>query len=149
VYVRDVGERTSRGVSGPYRGFAHEPSISANGRRVVYAELPRSGGQSPSGRPIQRLLIRDLSGAEFVVDGSQRSWSGQPQLSSDGLRLAYATDAGVAAGGGPGGLRVMVADLAAHTATMASPAAPMGSFDTAPALQPGAKRLCALAPPAW
>jgi len=44
----------------------------------------------------------------------------------------------------------MVADLAAHTSTTASPPAPIGSFDTTPALQPTAgKRLCALAPPAW
>jgi Tol biopolymer transport system component len=155
VYLRDLGERTSRGVSGPYRGFSHEPSISADGRRVAFAELPRGGGQSPSGRPAQRLLVRDLvSGIESVVSEGAlarplASWSGQPQLSSDGRRVAYTTDAGVAAGGGPGGLRVIVADLAAGTFTTASPPAPMGSFDTAPALQPGAKRLCALAPPAW
>ena len=148
VYVRDLGERTARAVSGPARGFAHEPSISANGRRVVYAELVR-GAQSPSGRPAQRLIVRDVtSGRESVLGGAQ-SWTGQPRVSSDGKRVAYTTDAGVAAGGGPGGLRVMVADLAAGTVTLASPPAPMGSFDTTPALQPGAKRLCALAPPAW
>jgi Tol biopolymer transport system component len=152
VYVRDLRERTSRGVSGPSRGFAHEPSISADGRRVAYAELPSGGGQSPSGRPAQRVVLRDLAGGRerAVSDGSARaSWSGQPRISGDGRRVAYTTDAGVAAGGGPGGLRVMVANLAAGTFTTASPPAPMGSFDAAPALQPGAKRLCALAPPAW
>jgi Tol biopolymer transport system component len=152
VYVRELRERTSRAVSGSSRGFAHEPSISANGRRVAYAELPGGGGQSPAGRPAQRVLVRDLAGGseQAVSEGATRaSWSGQPHLSGDGLHVAYTTDAGVAAGGGPGGLRVMVADLAARTVTTASPRAPMGSFDTAPALRPGVKRLCALAPPAW
>ena len=148
VYVRDLGEPTARAVSGAARGFAHEPSISANGRRVVYAELVR-GGQSPSGRPAQRLIVRDVTSGRESVLGGAKSWTGQPHVSSDAKRVAYTTDAGVAAGGGPGGLRVMVADLAAGTVTLASPPAPMGSFDTTPALQPGAKRLCALAPPAW
>ena len=154
VYLRELGKRTSEAISGTYRSFAHEPSISASGRRVAYSELPRGARQSPSGRPAQRLLIRDLvSGDELlrVGEGSRplASWSGQPHISSDGLRVAYTTDFGVAAGGGPGGLRVKVADLGEHTITTASPPAPMGSFDTSPALQPGAKRLCALAPPAW
>ncbi len=150
VYLRALGEATSRTVSGARRGFAHEPSISANGRRVVYSELTR--GQSPSGRPAQRLLVRDLSrGTESVASqaAGPASWSGQPHMSSDGTRIAYTTDAGVAAGGGPGGLRVVVADLKAGTFMTVSPPAPMGSFDSSPALQPGTKRLCALAPPAW
>ena len=77
------------------------------------------------------------------------SWSGQPQISDDGRRVAYATDLGFAAGGGPGGLRVVVADLEAKTAATVSPAAPLGSFDTTPALQPQGEGLCSLAPPAW
>lgn len=152
VYLRDLRERTSRGVSGPYRGFAHEPSISADGRRVVFAELPRGGGQSPSGRPAQRLLVRDFgSGDEFNLgDGTARmSWSGQPRVSGDGTRVAYTTDAGVAAGGGPGGLRVAVADLGAGSTTTVSPPAPLGSFDSTPVLRPQGGRLCSLAPPAW
>jgi Tol biopolymer transport system component len=152
VYVRDLRERNSRAVSGTSRGFAYEPSISADGRSVAYAELTPGGGQSTAGRPAQRVLLRGVGGGnERVVSNGAplASWSGQPRLSGDGRRVAYTTDAGVAAGGGPGGLRVMVADLAAGTFTTASPPAPLGSFDTAPALQPGAKRLCALAPPAW
>ncbi len=152
VYVRDLGERTSRAVSTASRGFAHEPSISSDGRRVAYAELLSGARHSPSGRPAQRLLLRDLAGARAraVSDPAPgASWSGQPRLSGDGQRVAYTTDAGVAAGGGPGGLRVVVADLGAGTFTTASPPAPLGSFDSAPALNPGAKRLCALAPPAW
>jgi Tol biopolymer transport system component len=153
VYVRDLRERTSRAASGRSRGFAHEPSISADGRRVVFSELQH--GQSPAGRPAQRLLVRDLrSGRETIVGNgaasrSLASWSGQAQLSGDGLRLAYTTDAGVAAGGGPGGLRVVVADLAKHTSTTASPPAPLGSFDSSPALAPRGAHLCSLAPPAW
>ncbi len=53
-------------------------------------------------------------------------------------------------GGGPGGLRVTVRNLAAATTTIANPPAPLGSFDTgAGALQPGPARLCSLAAPVW
>jgi Tol biopolymer transport system component len=152
VYVRDLRERTSRAVSGPSRGFAHEPSIAADGRSVAYAELLSGGAQSPAGRPAQRVLVRAVArGKERAASevAPRPSWSGQPQLAGDGRRVAYRTDAGVAAGGGPGGLRVIVADLATGAFTTASPPVPMGSFDTAPALQPGATGLCALAPPAW
>jgi len=77
-------------------------------------------------------------------------WSGQPEISGDGMRVAFTTDAGVPAGGGPGGLRVMVRDLAAATTTIANPPAPLGSFDTGDgALQPGPARLCSLAAPVW
>jgi Tol biopolymer transport system component len=149
VYVRDLRERTSRDVSGERRGFAHEPSISADGRRVAFAELAAAGAQSPSGRPAQRLALRDLTTGGLLAASQGSSWAGQPELSGDGRRLAYTTDAGVAAGGGPGGLRVMVSDLRTGTATLASPAAPLGSFDSAPALRPQAGSLCSLAPPAW
>ncbi len=155
VYVRDLGERTSRAVSDPGAGFAHEPAISADGRSVAFAELPTSGGQSPSGRPAQRLLLRDLATGDLVgaSDGALKktlaSWSGQPSLSADGRHLAYTTDEGVAAGGGPGGLRVMVTELTSGSSTLASPPAPLGSFDSTPALQPQGGRLCSLAPPAW
>jgi Tol biopolymer transport system component len=150
VYVRDMGERTARAVSSVFRGFSHEPSISADGRHVVFAELPRHGGQSPSGRPAQSLLSRDLvTSQDSRVSAPSASWSGQPQTSDDGRTIAYTTDAGVAAGGGPGGLRVMVLDVDAGTSTTASPASPTGSFDTAPALRPQGGPLCSLAPPAW
>ena len=77
-------------------------------------------------------------------------WSGQPQLSDDGPRVAFTTDAGTPAGGGPGGLRVLVRDVAASTTTVASPPAPLGSFDTgAGALHPVSGRLCSLSSPAW
>ncbi len=153
VYVRDLRERTSRAVSGPRRGFAHEPSISADGRRVVFAELPAGGRQSPSGRPVQRLLVRDLSSGDVLAAsyGAQplASWAGQPQLSDDGRRLAYTTDMGVAAGGGPGGLRVMVSEPTSGAARIASPPSPLASFDSTPALRPQGESLCSLAPPAW
>jgi len=52
--------------------------------------------------------------------------------------------------GGPGGLDLLVRDLAAGTTTTANPPAPLGSFDTASgALQSGDEPLCRLAPPAW
>jgi len=156
VYVRDLGARVARAVSAPGAGFASEPAISANGRRVLFAELAREGSRSRLGRPAQRLVVRDLAAAQGRVvslgaDGrALAGWSGQPQLSDDGLRVAFTTDAGTPAGGGPGGLRVLVRDLAASTTTVASPPAPLGSFDTgAGALQPVSGRLCSLSPPAW
>jgi Tol biopolymer transport system component len=153
VYVRDLAEHTSRAVSEADRGFSSEPSISADGRRVAYSELASGGKQSAAGRPLQRLLVRTLGGGEHVVsvgaDGRALSgWSGQPQISGDGRHVAFTTDAGTPAGGGPGGLKVMVTDLAAGTSRIANPPAPLGSFDSTPALQP-AKSLCSLAPPAW
>jgi len=156
VYVRDLRARVARAVSAPRAGFASEPAISADGRRVLFAELARGNGQSRLGRPTQRLVLRDLGAAKgrVVSLGADHrplaGWSGQPQLSDDGLRVAFTTDAGVPAGGGPGGLRVLVRDLVARTTTVASPPAPLGSFDTGPGmLQPLSGRLCSLAPPAW
>jgi len=155
VYLRDLGKRTARAISGPSRGFSHEPSITADGRRVAFAEVPPDAGRSRAGRPGQRIWVRDLvRGTDHAIIESPRQrplagWSGQPRISADGERVAYATDLGVAAGGGPGGLRVVVADLTAHSLATVSPTAPAGSFDTTPALHPQGERLCSLAPPAW
>ena len=153
VYVRDLAERTSRAVSGERAGFASEPAISGDGRRVVFSELAGGGAQSRLGRPAQRLLMHDLAGGgawqvSLGADGSRLGgWSGQPQISGDGARVAFTTDAGTPAGG-PGGLQVLAGGPSGAT-TVVSPAAPLGSFDTgAAALQP-ARRLCSLAPPAW
>lgn len=154
VYVRDLRARSARAVSGSGAGFASEPSLSANGTRVAYSEL--LPGQSAAGRPLQRLLVRDLrSGTVTVVSAGADGrplvgWSGQPRISGDGLRVAFTTDAGVPAGGGAGGLRVLVRDMVAGTTTVASPPAPLGSFGAGTvALVPRAKPVCSLAPPAW
>ncbi len=156
VYVRDLAQRSARAASGSSATFADEPSLSADGTRVAYGEQPRGARPSRLGRPGQRLLVRDLARrfTQIVSRGGDgrplRGWSGQPQLSADGLRVAFATDAGTPPGGGPGGLRILVRDLAANTATVASPAAPLGSFDTGPwALRPAQAHLCSLAAPAW
>lgn len=156
IYVRDLDAPAARPAGGPATGFSSEPALSADGRRVVYSELSRRGGRSASGRPLQRLLMLDLAAGhvEVVSTGNDGrplgGWSGQPQISADGARIAFTTDAGTPAGGGPGGLRVLVRDLASATTTVASPAAPLASFDTPRgALQPVAGRLCSIAPPAW
>ena len=156
VYVRDLARSVASPVSGPGAGFASEPTIVGDGSRVVYSELVRGHAQSPSGRPLQRLVMRDLRSGDVRVVSLNAGgrplagWSGQPEISGDGMRVAFTTDAGVPAGGGPGGLRVMVRDLAAATTTIANPPAPLGSFDTgAGALQPGPARLCSLAAPVW
>jgi Tol biopolymer transport system component len=155
VYVRDLGVRIARPVSGPGAGFASEPSISADGRRVAYSELAPGGLSSPSGRPLERLLVRNLASGHSMVassgayGGPLAGWSGQPQLSGDGTRVAFTTDAGTPAGGGPGGLRVLVRDLVAGTTTVANPPAPLGSFHTGAGALTPSDRLCSLTPPAW
>jgi len=63
-----------------------------------------------------------------------------------------ASDAGTPGGLGPGGLRVIVRDLATATTTIVSPGALLGAFSAAAgawALHPGDARLCSLAPQAW
>ncbi len=156
VYVRDLSRRAARAASGPAAGFADEPSLSADGGQVAWSEQPRRAAPSRLGRPGQRLLIRSLaSGRTRVVslaaDGTPlRGWNGQPQLSGDARLVAFTSDANTPPSGGPGGLQVLVRDLAARTTTVVSPAAPLGSFDTgAGALTPLAGPLCSLAPPAW
>jgi Tol biopolymer transport system component len=156
VYVRDVRRVAARAVSGPGAGFASEPSISAHGQRVAYSELVRGGRRSPAGRPLQRVVVRDLAGGRVRVvssdagGGALAGWSSQPQISAYGTRVAFTTDAGTPGGGGPGGLRILVRDVAAGTTTLASPPAPLGAFQTGPgALQPTRGPLCGLTPPAW
>jgi len=155
VYVRDLTQRAARAASGPAAGFADEPSLSADGTQVAWSEQPRGARAGRLGRPGQRLLIRRLGGATRVVsrraDGRPLGgWNGQPQLSGDARRVVFTSDADTPPAGGPGGLQVLVRDLAARTTTVANPAAPLGSFDTgAGALTPTAGALCSLAPPAW
>ena len=158
VYVRDIRAAVARPVSAAGGGFASEPAISGDGTRVVYSELAGGGRLSRAGRPLQHVLAQALAtGRRTVVSagaGGQAlaGWSGQPHASADGTKVAFTSDAGTAAGLGPGGLRVLVRDLAARTTTIVSPAAPLGAFSAAAgatALQPGDARLCSLAPPAW
>lgn len=156
VYVRDLGERVARAASGPQAGFADEPSLSADGLRVAYSEQPRGARASRLGRPGQRVLVRTIASgrARIASRGAGgaplRGWNGQPQLSGDARRVAFTSDAGTPSDGGPGGLQVLVRDLAAGTTTVVNPAVPLGSFDTgAGALTPGPGPLCSLAPPAW
>jgi len=158
VYVRDMRAGVARAVSGPAAGFASEPAISGDGRRVVYSELARGARLSRAGRPLQRVLARNLAtgSAKVVSLGAAgrplAGWSGQPQASADGTKVTFTSDAGTRAGLGPGGLRVLVRDLAAATTMIVSPPAPLGAFSAAAgatALHPGDARLCSLAPPAW
>jgi Tol biopolymer transport system component len=156
VYVRDLSQRAARAASGPTAGFADEPSLSADGAQVAWSEQPRGASPSRLGRPGQRLLIRNLAGGKtrvvsLAADGDPLGgWNGQPQLSGDGRRIAFTSDANTPPAGGPGGLQVLVRDLAARTTTVANPVAPLGSFDTgAGALAPAPGPLCSLAAPAW
>jgi len=91
-----------------------------------------------------RIVSRDSAGRPLG------GWNGQPQLSGDARLVAFTSDARTPPGGGPGGLEVLVRDLAAATTTVANPPTPLASFDSgAGALQPVAGALCSLAPPAW
>jgi Tol biopolymer transport system component len=156
VYVRDLARPAARPASGPAAGFADEPSLTADGRQVAWSEQPRDAKRSRLGRPGQRLLVRDLTSGRTRVasldSGGRplRGWNGQPQISGDARRIAFTSDANTPPAGGPGGLQVLVRDLAARTTTVANPPSPLGSFDPgAGALQPGPGSLCSLAPPAW
>lgn len=156
VYVRDVTQPAARPASGPAAGFAAEPSLSADGREVAYSEQPRGASPSRLGRPGQRLLVRNVVTRRTRIvslrsDGRPLGgWNAQPQISADGRRIAFTSDADTAPAGGPGGLQVLVRDLAARTTIVANPAAPLGSFDTgAGALAPAPGPLCSLAPPVW
>ncbi len=156
VYVRDMAKAAAVAASPRGAGYAAEPSLSSDGGRVAYSE--QRPGEKPSalGRPNQRVLVRGLAAgaarvATIGADGrALGGWSGQPQLSGDGRSVAFTTDANTPPQGGPGGLDVMVRDLAARTTTVANPPAPLGSFATgAGALHSGEEPLCRLAPPAW
>ena len=159
VYVRDLrlGRAAAVAVSGSRAGFAAEPSLSADGLRVAYGEQARGEQRSALGRPLQRIVVRDLAGARAAnvasvsaAGAALRGWSGQPALSGDGRRVAFTTDAAADPKGGPGGLQVMVRDLEARTTTTANPPRPLGSFDTGPfALRPAPGPLCSLSPPVW
>ncbi len=150
VAVADLASGAVRVVAGGERGgrveTAYDPALSDDGGVVAYESVV-ADPMSPSTRWATRVRVRDLRSRAAVA--VPRPGAYDARISGDGRRLAYTTDAGVAAGGGPGGLRVMVSELTTGTATLASPAAPMGSFDSAPALQPQAGSLCSLAPPAW
>lgn len=157
VYVRDLARAKAVAVSGPRAGFASEPSLSADGRRVAYSAQSRGAHTSALGRPLQTIVVRDIDGrraahvAGLSASGATlRGWSGQPALSGDGRRVAFTSDANADPKGGPGGLEVLVRDLAARTTTTVNPPKPLGSFDTGPfALQPTPGPLCSTAPPAW
>ena len=156
MYVRDLSRPAAVAVSGPRAGFAAEPSLSADGRWVAYGEqraasIPaRSAARSAHRRArAPRRAPAHVAGVS-ATGAALRGWSGQPALSGDGRRVAFTTDATADPKGGPGGLQVMVRDLAARTTTTANPPKPLGSFDTGPfALQPAPGPLCSLSPPAW
>ncbi len=150
VVVRDLVTATSRPA-----GAGSEPSLSADGG-VVASSRP-APGRTSAGRPRQQVVVRDVRTATETVAsvgpaGAADGWSGQPSLSGDGRRVAFTTDApALGAGGpGPGGLAVMVRDLAAGTTTRASPRAPLARFGSgAGALDQEGRAVCAMAPPAW
>jgi Tol biopolymer transport system component len=150
VVVRDLATATSRRM-----GIGSEPSLSADGG-VVALSRP-APGRTSAGRPRQQVVVRDVrTAAETVASvgpaGAADGWSGQPSLSGDGRRVAFTTDApALGAGGpGPGGLAVMVRDLAAGATVRASPRAPLARFGSgAGALEQEGRAVCAMAPPAW
>jgi Tol biopolymer transport system component len=150
VVVRDLAGATSR-----LAGAGSEPSLSTDGEAVAMSR--RAPGRSTAGRPRQQVVVRDVrTGSETVASvgpaGTADGWSGQPSLSGDARRVAFTTDAPVlgVGGPGPGGLAVMVRDLAAGSTTRASARTPRAGFDTGDgALEPDGRAVCALAPPAW
>jgi Tol biopolymer transport system component len=149
VYVRDLGEAAAQRVSPAATAFADAPSLSADGASVAFTEQRAAARPDMLGRPVQRIRVRNLktratmiasAGATGVLPG----WSAQPQISGNGTLVAFTTDAATV-GDGPGGLQVMVRDLAAGRTLTASPAAPMAGLDSGTgSLDPGPTRMCDL-----
>jgi Tol biopolymer transport system component len=106
VHVRDLVARTTRAVSPRGAGFASNPALSGDGRRIAFTAA--SAGERP------RLYLHDLrSGATRALTGPGEGAIIDPQLSSDGRIVAYTA---IRRGAG----RVVVRDLDRGVAQLAS-----------------------------
>jgi len=159
IHVLDLATGATRAVSPAGRAVAADPVVSGDGSVVAWSLVtPRERRRSSSGRPWQQVHVHDRrTGATAVASAGPSGapgdgWSGQPALSADGTRLAFATDAAsLGAGGrGPGGLRIALHDRAAGAARIVSDRVPVSAFRTGLSLAPdGEGPLCDMAPPVW
>ena len=124
MFVRDLVAGVARALSPPGAGFASDPAISADGRRVAYT-LTGDDAAAP------RLVVQDLDGgAARAVTGPADGAVVDPQLSADGSRVAYALVGG-------GTTRIEVRDLATGAVELASRAdGSAGAAADAPAGEP-------------
>ena len=128
VYVRDRRSGTTKLVSGAVRGDASSPSLSADGRFVVF--VGRVG--RPNGTPASlrsRIWVHDrMTGTTTLVsraDGRRgavaNGWSTEPAISADGSEVVFTSTAGNLDERKPKGLAgVFVRDLRAGTTRMLS-----------------------------
>jgi len=92
VPVRDLATgrlRVASAVRGrALRGFASEPSISADGSRVAFSLAPRRALDAArgTGRQRQRVLVRDVARGTTVRVSPTRGYAGQPAISANGRR---------------------------------------------------------------
>jgi len=133
VFVRDLRTHRTRAVSGA-AGFAIEPSISADGRRVAYTSI--AGGASrvlvsdTRGRGPERLVSRASGRAGAPADRT----SSDAAISPDGSRVAFTSAATNLAAGKPDDRRgVFVRDIRAATTTLVSPPVPKAALEAAAA----------------
>jgi len=146
IYVRDLEAGTTRLVSAdkkgaPLRGFASDPSPSADGATIAFSLAPPGSLRAArgKGRPPQAVLVRDLGdGGVERVAAATRGYAGTPSLSADGRRVAFTGDKGQRV------LRVYVRDRTRGQTRVAR--APTSVPATA---APAATRLCRLRPPVW
>ncbi|MDQ3741969.1 MAG: hypothetical protein M3389_13605 [Actinomycetota bacterium] len=146
IYIRDLDAGTTRLVSAdnegtPLRGFASDPSPSADGATVAFSLAPPGSLRTArgKGRPPQAVLVRELAdGGVERVAAAARGYAGAPSLSADGQHVAFAGDEGERV------LRVYVRDRS-RGQTRAARAPTSVPATTAPA----ATRLCRLRPPVW
>ena len=126
VYVRDRRSGTTKLVSGAVRGDASSPSLSADGRFVVF--VGRVG--RPNGTPASlrsRIWVHErMTGTTTLVsraDGRRgavaNGWSTEPAISADGSEVVFTSTAGNLDERKPKGLAgVFVRDLRAGTTRM-------------------------------
>ena len=106
VYVRDMRRETTElvsvgGVKGGPRadGFAFEPAISGDGRRVAFASVVPGGGGA-TGRESQ-VFLRDLPAATTELisresgegGAAAEGFSTDPAISRDGRYVSFVSDA--------------------------------------------------------
>jgi Tol biopolymer transport system component len=128
VYVRDRHTGTTTLISDAVRGDASSPSLSANGRYVVFVgRVGRPNGTPESLR--SRIWLHDrLTGRTTVVSRASGrrgevadGWSTEPAISADGSEVVFTSTAGNLDERKPKGLAgVFMRDLRTGTTRMLS-----------------------------
>jgi Tol biopolymer transport system component len=152
IWVRDLQTDTIASVSGG-RGFAFDPSISADGRFVTWAARPTVDGRARSDRATVWLHDRTTGATTLVsratgADGATADGASvEPAVSADGTRVVFTSTAGDLDRRKPEGLTgVFVRDLRAGRTTLLSTHAPRTIPPVGPADRARAASTSSLAP---